>query len=140
MSAQTTRTRPKSFEEVGALSARMSSPEGVAKGLAFRPRPADVIITPYGKCGTTWIQQVFHGLRTRGDMDFDDISRVVPWIETAHELGLDLDAPRRADTKAICRMTWSPKGRATSCPLAIRRTRSFRRSVSWKAGGSKPAA
>ncbi len=54
-----------------------------------------MIITPYGKCGTTWLQQVFHGLRTRGDMDFDDISRVVPWIETAHDLGLDLDAPQR---------------------------------------------
>jgi hypothetical protein len=99
MSAQTTRTRPKTFAEVGALSARMSSPEGIAKGLAFRPEPTDVIITPYGKCGTTWIQQVFHGLRTRGDMDFDDISRVVPWIETAHELGLDLDAPQRGQPR-----------------------------------------
>ncbi len=77
----------------------MSSPEGIAKGLAFRPRPGDVIITPYGKCGTTWIQQVFHGLRTRGDMDFDDISRVVPWIETAHELGLDLEAPQRGEPR-----------------------------------------
>jgi hypothetical protein len=99
MSAQNTGTRPKTFEEVGALSARMGDPEGIKKGLAFRPRPTDVIITPYGKCGTTWIQQVFHGLRTRGDMDFDDISRVVPWIETAHELGLDLDAPQRGEPR-----------------------------------------
>lgn len=77
----------------------MNDPEGIKKGLAFRPRSTDVIITPYGKCGTTWIQQVFHGLRTRGDMDFDDISRVVPWIETAHELGLDLDAPQRGEPR-----------------------------------------
>ena len=101
MSAQATRTRPTTFEAVAALSSRMSSPEGVAKALAFRPQSSDVIITPYGKCGTTWIQQVFHSLRTRGDMDFDDISRVVPWIETAHELGLDLDAPQRGEPRGF---------------------------------------
>ena len=28
-------------------------------------------------------------------MDFDDISRVVPWIETARALALDLEAPQR---------------------------------------------
>ena len=92
-------TRPASFEAMVALRARMGTPEemkkGLEHGLAFRPRPSDVIISPFGKCGTTWLQQVFHGLRTRGDMDFDDISRVVPWIETAHDLGLDLDAPQR---------------------------------------------
>jgi len=73
----------------------------VQQGLAFRPRPSDVVITPFGKCGTTWLQQIFHGLRTRGDMDFDDISRVVPWIETAVDLGLDLDAPQRAEPRGF---------------------------------------
>jgi hypothetical protein len=29
-------------------------------------------------------------------MDFDDISRVVPWIETAKSCGIDLEAPQRA--------------------------------------------
>ena len=92
--------RPRTFEEVRCTrSAGLITLEGVRRGLAFRPRPSDVIITPYGKCGTTWLQQIFHGLRTRGDMDFDDISRVVPWIETAHDLGLDLDAPQRGQPR-----------------------------------------
>jgi hypothetical protein len=82
-------------------------------GLAFKPRPSDVIITPYGKSGTTWLQQIVHGLRTRGDMDFDDISRVVPWIEVSHSLGIDLDAPQRAEPRAFkSHLAWDdvPKG------------------------------
>ncbi len=67
----------------------------------YCPRPTDVVITPYSKCGTTWLQQIFHTLRTRGDMDFDDISRVVPWIETAVTLGLDLEAPQRAEPRGF---------------------------------------
>jgi hypothetical protein len=59
------------------------------------------VISPFGKCGTTWLQQTFHTLRTRGDMDFDDISRVVPWIETARVLGLDLEAPQRAEPRGF---------------------------------------
>jgi hypothetical protein len=62
----------------------------------FEPDPTDVIISPYGKCGTTMLQQMFHTLRTGGDMDFDDISRVVPWIEMSPVLGIDLNAAQRA--------------------------------------------
>ncbi len=68
---------------------------------SYRPRPTDIVISPFGKCGTTWLQQTFHTLRTRGDMDFDDISRVVPWIETAHALGLDLEAPQKANPRGF---------------------------------------
>ena len=57
---------------------------------------ARVVDTPCGTCGTAWLQQTFRTLGTRGDLDFDDISRVVPWIETAVLLGLDLDAPQCA--------------------------------------------
>src|SRR5262249_55863678 len=68
---------------------------------AYRPRPTDVIISPFAKCGTTWLQQIFHTLRTRGDLDFDDISRVVPWIETSTMLGLDLEAPQKAEPRGF---------------------------------------
>jgi hypothetical protein len=61
-------------------------------GKEFRPRPSDVIITPWSKSGTTWLQQIAHGLRSGGDMNFDDISAVSPWIEVAYALGIDLDA------------------------------------------------
>jgi hypothetical protein len=49
-----------------------------------------IVTTP--KAGTTWLQQLCHQLRSKGDMDFVEISAVVPWIELAHDLGQDLDA------------------------------------------------
>lgn len=79
----------------------------------FRPRPTDVIISPFAKCGTTWLQQVVHSLRTGGDMDFEDIYQVVPWIDVAIELDLDLDAEQRANPRAFkSHGTWNevPKG------------------------------
>ena len=90
--------RPRNLAEMGQAMGKMFNPEDIGKGIAsYRPRPSDVIIAPFGKCGTTWLQQIFHTLRTGGDMDFDDISRVVPWIETSAMLGLDIDAPQRAE-------------------------------------------
>jgi hypothetical protein len=82
-------------------------------GLSHRPIPSDLFISPYAKCGTTWLQQIVHGLRTHGDMDFDDISRAVPWLETAHLLGLDLQGPQRGGFRAFkSHVSWGeiPKG------------------------------
>ena len=105
--------RATTIAEFHALQQRMMSREGVMRGIAFRPRPTDVIITPFGKCGTTWLQQIFHTLRTRGDTDYDDISAVVPWIETAAALGQDLDAEQKADPRGFkSHLGWDlvPKG------------------------------
>lgn len=89
--------RARSLPEMGALFGKMfDAGEQAAAIASYRPQPGDVIISPYGKSGTTWLQQIFHALRTRGDMDFDDISRVVPWIETASVCGIDLNATQRA--------------------------------------------
>jgi hypothetical protein len=77
-----------------AIAARDSAPPFVTK-------PTDIIISPYGKCGTTMLQQMFHTMRTRGDTDFDDISRVVPWIEMSPMLGIDLNAPQRAEPRGF---------------------------------------
>jgi hypothetical protein len=94
--------RARSMAEMGKIQSRLAAPEEFAGGIKdFRPRPTDIIISPFGKCGTTWLQQTFHTLRTRGDMDFDDISRVVPWIETSRVLGLDLEAPQRAEPRGF---------------------------------------
>lgn len=84
-------------EKMGRLVTRAS----LEAGRAFVPRPTDVIISPFAKCGTTWLQQIVHTLRTGGDLDFDDISRVVPWIETALDLGIDLDAEQRGEPRAF---------------------------------------
>lgn len=94
--------RATSMRELGEIHARTGNPEGMKRSIErYRPRPTDVIITPFGKCGTTWTQQIFHTLRTRGDMDFDDISRVVPWIETAETLGIDINAKQKAEPRGF---------------------------------------
>ena len=46
----------------------------------FQPLPEDVIITSIPKTGTTFLQQLTHQLRTGGDMNFNDIYDVQPWI------------------------------------------------------------
>nr|HMN27519.1 sulfotransferase domain-containing protein [Caldilineaceae bacterium] len=101
MADTATRRRPTSLAEIEERTKGMGTEEGKHYAHAFQPRPTDVIITPYAKSGTTWLQQIVHGLRTRGDMDFDDISRVVPWIETAYDLGIDLNAEQRGQPRAF---------------------------------------
>ena len=84
--------RAHSIAEFNETAGRFFVPAEIGASIAsWRPRPTDVVISPFGKCGTTWLQQIFHTLRTRGDMDFDDISRVVPWIEMAVACGLDIE-------------------------------------------------
>jgi len=96
------RTRARNLAEFGQLGGKMFAPADIGAGIAsYRPRASDVVIAPYSKCGTTWLQQIFHTLRTRGDFDFDDISRVVPWIETAAIVGLDLEGPQRAEPRGF---------------------------------------
>jgi hypothetical protein len=94
--------RARTMAEMRRQADRLMRPGDFDRALAaYRPRPGDVIISPFAKCGTTWLQQTFHTLRTRGDMDFDDISRVVPWIETACAVGIDLEAPQRAEPRGF---------------------------------------
>lgn len=79
----------------------------------FRPRPSDVIISPHSKCGTTWLQQITHSLRTGGDMNFDDIYEVVPFIDVALDMGIDLGADQRGEPrlfKSHCSWHDVPKG------------------------------
>ena len=83
---------PQSYEEMLAAKALIFPPSTFERGRAFQPRADDVIVTPWSKSGTTWIQQIAQSLRSGGDMGFDDISRISPWIEVADALGLDLDA------------------------------------------------
>lgn len=59
------------------------------------------------------MQQIVHGLRTRGSMDFDEITEVIPWLEMASDLGMDPDAAQAAEPRAFkTHLTWHevPKG------------------------------
>lgn len=112
-SPTTTVRRPTSLAEIRERMQGMGTDKGRALGRNFPLQPTDVVVTPYGKSGTTWLQQTVHGLRTRGDMDFDDISRVVPWLETSYDLGIDLHAPQRGAFRAFkSHLNWHevPKG------------------------------
>ncbi len=93
--------RPVTLAEMELIMSRLFNEQNLQEGLKLQLQATDVVITPYSKCGTTWLQQIVHTLRTRGDMDFDDISRVVPWIETSAGLGLDLNAPQKAEPRAF---------------------------------------
>ena len=94
--------RARSMEEFGATIGKVFVDAEIGASIAgWRPRPTDVVISPYGKCGTTWLQQIFHTLRTGGDMGFEDISGVVPWIETAAVLGIDINAEQRAEPRGF---------------------------------------
>jgi hypothetical protein len=57
--------------------------------------PNDVVISTFPKCGTTWSAQIAHGLRSNGDMSFENIGRVFPWFEMGHFFGQELDSTRR---------------------------------------------
>ncbi len=94
-------SRATTVEGIRRRMAGFATREGVRRGLDFRPRRSDVLIATYPKAGTTLMQQIVHGLRTGGDMDFDEITEVVPWIELAHDTGLDLEAPQGAEPRAF---------------------------------------
>jgi hypothetical protein len=75
--------------------------EGRQKALSFVPRSSDVIVATPWKCGTTWMQQIMHQLRSGGDMTFTDIDEVVPWIDLAYDVGQDLDAEHKYQPRSF---------------------------------------
>lgn len=93
--------RPTSIKEMHERLENFATMEGWQYGLSYKADPTDVFIVTPPKCGTTWMQQIVHGLRTRGSMDFDEISRVVPWINMAYDLGVDIYAPQVARPHAF---------------------------------------
>ena len=101
MSQQENYTRPTTIQEMHERMKNFATAEGWQRGLDYKPDPSDVFIVTPPKCGTTWMQQIVNGLRTRGSMDFDEISRVVPWINMAHDVGIDIYAPQVAHPRAF---------------------------------------
>jgi hypothetical protein len=97
-------TEPKratSISELEAIFQKFRTPESESFGLAYQPNATDIFVVTPAKCGTTWMQQIVHGLRTRGSMDFDEITRVVPWIEMAKDMEIDIHKPQVANPRAF---------------------------------------
>ena len=109
-------TRPTSLAAVVEQGKRRAFPlmaESAEYGKGYQAQPTDLFISPYPKCGTTWLQQIVYGLKTYGDMAFDDISRVVPWLEMAQFFEMDLYAPQPGEFHTFkSHLTWDeiPKG------------------------------
>ena len=74
---------------------RFMTVEAIQYAMKFVPRSTDVIISTSPKCGTTWMQQILHQLKSGGDMCFEDIDEVVPYIDMAYETGQHLDAEHK---------------------------------------------
>jgi hypothetical protein len=107
------RRRPASVDDLLQLIQRTSFRQFLDPVRAFRPRATDVFIVTFPKCGTTWMQQIVHGLRTRGSMDFEEISEVVPYMDITPRRGRDIDAPQVAEPRAFkTHLPWEdvPKG------------------------------
>ena len=105
--------RPTSIPEMHERFKNFATPEGWQRGLDYKPNPTDIFIVTPPKCGTTWMQQIVHGLRTRGSMDFDEITRVVPWINMAYDTGIDIYAQQVARPHAFkthTKLDEAPKG------------------------------
>lgn len=97
--------RARNIEEFGINIAALNAHEPV-NYRPYRPEPGDVFITSWGKSGTTMMQQMFHQLRMvsatgEGDMDFDDISRMTPWEDTAVMLDFDMNVEQRAKPRGF---------------------------------------
>lgn len=88
--------RATNVDELSEIMDLMFDDASYEAGGAFRPRPTDIFITPYAKSGTTWLQQIAHGLRTGGDVSFDEITAVTPWPVMALSVGWELEAEQAA--------------------------------------------
>ena len=84
-----TLSRPTNIADMKARMEHFSTEEGQARGLSIEILPTDVFVNTYPKAGTTWVQQIVHQLRSGGSMDFGEICEVVPWLELAHDSGVD---------------------------------------------------
>ena len=108
-----TLARPRSIAEMQAVDQLFVTQASLRCGLEYQPEPSDIFISPYAKCGTTWMQQIVHGLRSNGSMDFDEITQVVPWLELALDMGVDVNAPQVTTPRAFkSHLSWDdiPKG------------------------------
>ena len=98
----------------------LTTNEGRQKAMGFVPRPSDVIVVTPSKCGTTWMQQIMHQLRSGGDMNFIDIDDVVPWIELAYDVGQDLDAEQKYEPRCFKTHAWCGVPESAKCIFLFR--------------------
>jgi hypothetical protein len=80
MTGDMSRTRAGTVDDLTRRLGLILTPQGQAMLESFTPEPDDVFIVTPAKCGTTWMQQIVHGLRSGGSMSYSNINAVVPWL------------------------------------------------------------
>lgn len=92
---------PSPLQLMASRNKGMHSERSVAFGRSFTPRPTDVFVATYPKCGTTWVTQICHQIRAPGHMDFEEIAQVCPWDILAFDCSQDLDADHVASPRVF---------------------------------------
>ena len=60
------------------------------------------------------MQQICHALRTQGDTTFEEISNVVPWLETCEDIGVDVNGEQVCKPRLFKTHAWRPHLKHTS--------------------------
>jgi aryl sulfotransferase len=81
------------------MPALWATPESREAAAAIVLRPTDVVVITRPKTGTTWLQQICEQLRTRGNMEFTEITERQPWLDLAYDCGVDMDADQHAEPR-----------------------------------------
>ncbi|XP_055935691.1 sulfotransferase 1 family member D1-like [Argiope bruennichi] len=70
------------YEIEGLKMPLMFSPDAFRSGIQYKPRPNDVFIVTYPKCGTTWAQHILLHLFSRGEaVDENKFFSATPFLE-----------------------------------------------------------
>eukprot|EP00892_Ulva_mutabilis_P007732 jgi/Ulvmu1/5330/UM022_0124.1 len=100
-------------------SITLSTTAGAGQSGAFVPQAGELLICTPSKCGTTLMQQIVQSLRTGGDMTFEEISLVIPFIELHHAYSnSDLGGPQPGCIRAFKTHRvkhWCPGGFRKEC-------------------------
>ncbi|XP_065179003.1 sulfotransferase 1E1-like [Sycon ciliatum] len=101
-------------KEIAALAvfrdrfSRLGSADSREAGKDFKLEKDDIVISTPPKSGTTWMQQISHQLRSGGDMEFEEISEVVPFLEGSMETEVSLDRDQRFKPRLFKTHFWEP--------------------------------
>ncbi|KAM7283921.1 sulfotransferase ssu-1 [Ixodes scapularis] len=78
--------RRPAYQMVDGMRVSVSySPERIREALNFRPKPGDIVLVSYPKCGTHWVKQIIQLLLHRGEsaQDYWQFQKQTPFLEMA---------------------------------------------------------